>query len=293
MSACTRVCMSRFARHTAAATHRRRVRADTVFRALHSEAWVKETRAMLDPELDRHFALRDQGAFWQGGPDSGRVAIAPAFQAFEWSPFGHRLMEHIACHPTILDFAEMVMGPFVQLDSCEVTGYEGSDSDNDHATGWHRDGFDTSGTWNNNHQNIDNGLEWRPGTSSLAERAAPKVPATRRPYTPPLACNYLTYLQPTDGTDNNPGLRVVPGSHRDYSSAITAQPRGTDDRDSPPGAGERSLDHDPRVICSSSGIISFRLRIKCAVCPSWCGLYSAERSRNPLLLCAFAAACRR
>ena len=36
---------------------------------------------MLDPEFDRHFAMRDRSPFWQGGPDSGRVAMAPGFQA--------------------------------------------------------------------------------------------------------------------------------------------------------------------------------------------------------------------
>eukprot|EP01052_Picozoa_sp_SAG31_P049248 SAG31_NODE_10691_length_1109_cov_1.180198_1_plen_66_part_10 len=41
--------------------------------------------------------------------------------------------------------------------------------------------------------------------------------AGRRPYTPPLACNYLTYLQDMDGTDKTAPLRVVPGSHRDYT----------------------------------------------------------------------------
>ncbi len=187
---------------------------------------------MLNPEFDRHFAMRDSGPFWQGGPESGRVAMAPGFQAFEWAPFGQRLMDDIACNSTILDFAELVMGPFVQLDSCEITGYESAGSGNTHATGWHRDGFDISTTWNNNSRNIDNGLEWRPGTSSQAKQATAKVPATRRPYTPPLACNYLTYLQPTDGTANNPGLRVIPGSHRDYSSEMV---------------GGNGLDRDPRV----------------------------------------------
>ena len=208
---------------------------DTVFKSLHSEEWVRETRSMLDPEFDRHFALRGSSPFWQGGPESGRVAMAPGFQAFEWSPFGERLMDDVACNTTILDFAEMVMGPFVQLDSCEITGYEGAGSDNQHATGWHRDGFDTSTVWNNNNENLDNGLEWRPGTSSRAMQSAAKVPATRRHYTPPLACNYLTYLQSTDGSADNPGLRVIPGSHRDYSSAISVD-----------GSG-RTLDNDPRV----------------------------------------------
>ena len=47
--------------------------------------------------------------------------------------------------------------------------------------------------WNNNNQNTLNGLLWRPGTSMLADTATERVPAARRAYTPPLACNYLTY----------------------------------------------------------------------------------------------------
>ena len=39
----------------------------TVFAGLHAPAWVEATRALLDPEFDRHFALRDAGPFWQVG----------------------------------------------------------------------------------------------------------------------------------------------------------------------------------------------------------------------------------
>ena len=52
----------------------------------------------------------------------------------------------------------------------------------------------------------------------LADTASERVPAARRAYTPPLACNYLTYMQATDGTEATAPLRVVPGSHRDYST---------------------------------------------------------------------------
>ena len=72
--------------------------------------------------------------------------------------------------------------------------------------------------WNNNNQNSLNGLLWRPGTSMLADTASERIPAARRAYTPPLACNYLTYMQATDGTEATAPLRVVPGSHRDYST---------------------------------------------------------------------------
>ncbi|MCC7261458.1 MAG: phytanoyl-CoA dioxygenase family protein [Candidatus Latescibacteria bacterium] len=85
--------------------------------------------------------------------------------------------------PVILDFAERVLGPFVQLDNLTFMAFpslpraeaEGK------AGGWHRD------IWG-----------WVP---------------TGADYVPPLACNAITYLQ--DLTDENGPLRVVAGSHRD------------------------------------------------------------------------------
>ena len=96
---------------------------------------------MLDPEFHQHFAKLQAGPFWQGSETAGRVAVAPGLQAFEHGPFGARLMDDILTNETILNFAEMVMGPFVQLDSVEVTGYPGtgtSGNDGEFGTGWHR-----------------------------------------------------------------------------------------------------------------------------------------------------------
>jgi hypothetical protein len=184
----------------------------TVFPALHSPQWVAETRAMLEPDFQRHFELADRGPFWQGAgaaSGGGRVAVAPGLQAFEHDgPFGARLMDSIVCNETMLDFAQLVMGPFVQLDSCEVTGYPadpvaaaaaaaiaphgGSSSvptsPPPPGAAWHRDGFDTSKVWSEGAPT----QRWRPGTSMQASAAAPRVEAPRRSYTPPLACNYLT-----------------------------------------------------------------------------------------------------
>ncbi|MSR81377.1 MAG: hypothetical protein EXS58_00405 [Candidatus Latescibacteria bacterium] len=83
----------------------------------------------------------------------------------------------------ILDFAERVLGPFVQLDNLTFMAFpslpraeaEGK------AGGWHRD------IWG-----------WVPPGSD---------------YFAPLACNAITYLQ--DLTDENGPLRVVVGSHRE------------------------------------------------------------------------------
>ena len=184
-----------------------------MFPAVHSAEWVAETRALLEPEFQRHFELESDGPFFQGAEGSGRVAVAPGLQAFEGSAFGQRLMESIVCHPMVLDFAQLVMGPFVQLDSCEVTGYPANADTHAPGAAWHRDGFDSSKVWS---EGAPTQL-WRPGTSMLDAAPTPKIVATRRAYTPPLACNYLTYLQDQDGTFDTAPLRVVPGSHRDYT----------------------------------------------------------------------------
>ena len=192
----------------------------TVFAALHGVEWVRQARELLDLDFARHFELRGKGPFWQGA-ETGRVAVAPALQAWDAPrPFGAMLMDDVLCHPRILDFAELVMGPFVQLDSCEVTGYPGygvagNDGTSDGprpGQSWHRDGFDTSKEWSAGQPT----QLWRGGTAIDALSAEPRIEAARRSYTPPLACNYLTYLQDQDGTEASSPLRVIPGSHRDY-----------------------------------------------------------------------------
>ncbi len=98
----------------------------------------------------------------------------------EYEPW---LMLPAVNNPDILDFAERVMGPFVQLDNLTFMAFptypraevEGR------ASGWHRD------IW-----------AWVPPGND---------------YIAPLACNAITYLQ--DLTDENGPLRVVPGSHRE------------------------------------------------------------------------------
>ena len=59
---------------------------------------------------------------------------------------------------------------------------------------WHRDAFHLTETWAN---------------YSFSYTPEP------RPYTPPMACNCLTYLQ--DMNEDTGSLRVIPGSHLDYT----------------------------------------------------------------------------
>jgi hypothetical protein len=82
----------------------------------------------------------------------------------------------------ILDFAEAVMGPFVQLDSLAINAFPSVDPATVSGTvnAWHRDRYS-------------------------------EVPVTPD-YTHPLGCNTIFYLQ--DITEEYGPLRVVPGSHR-------------------------------------------------------------------------------
>jgi hypothetical protein len=92
------------------------------------------------------------------------------------------LMLPAVANPTLLDFSEKVMGPFVQLDTLTFFNFlpvpreEGVGQ----ATGWHRDRW----AW------------------------LPEGPQ----YIKPNGCNAIVYLQ--DLTNERGPLRLVPGSHR-------------------------------------------------------------------------------
>ncbi len=92
------------------------------------------------------------------------------------------LFLHAVAHPELLDFAEAVMGPFVQLDNLTFVAFPSVSHDEARGkvSGWHRD------IW-------------------------AEVPRTTD-YTRPLACNAICYLQ--DMTPEYGPLRVIPGSHR-------------------------------------------------------------------------------
>ena len=93
-----------------------------------------------------------------------------------------RLMLPAVANPNILDFAEKVMGPFVQLDNLTFMGFPSVSKEEAEgkASGWHRDRYG-----------------WLP--------EGPQ-------YIKPPACNAIAYMQ--DLTDEYGPLRVVPGSHR-------------------------------------------------------------------------------
>lgn len=152
----------------------------TVFEGFISRERVAEIRAILDPEFEILFAEM---------PDAPRRKIVPLL--------GHKILgpmlRDLALNTLMLDFVEMVMGPFVQLDSFEISGFPICDASQKGVTDrWHRD------------------------SCHLADHYAGHYEATGRkdepkPYTPPLACSCLIYLQ--DMNEETGPFRMVPGSH--------------------------------------------------------------------------------
>jgi hypothetical protein len=141
---------------------------------------------MLDPEFARRHAEH---------PDWPRATISSILEQETLAP---ALTEHIL-NPRLLDFAEIVMGPYVQLDSFEITGFPSVEaSERGKVAGWHRDAFNLTEQW---------------ATYPFTYARQP------RPYTAPMACNCLTYLQ--EMTFDSGPLRVIPGSHLDYTSIPT------------------------------------------------------------------------
>ena len=154
----------------------------TVFHDYLTVEEVQEWRQAMDPQFDTLFSVNS---------NKPRVKIVPLLDHEKLAPLAKK---HVT-NSIMLDFAELVMGPFVQLDSFEVSGFSIRELGlTDSVDLWHRDAFNVTQTW------IDHPL-----FSSKK----------RRPYTPPLACNCLTYLQ--DMTEESGPLRVIPGSHLDYT----------------------------------------------------------------------------
>ena len=91
---------------------------------LFSEKQVAAWRAKFD-ELQR-----DYDQWWYGN-------------ALEYAP---KLFWPVVSHPVILDFAEMVMGPFVQLDNLTLAGFKpvSKQEAEGKVSGWHRDRWGTS-----------------------------------------------------------------------------------------------------------------------------------------------------
>jgi len=137
----------------------------TVFRSAYNE----ETMQTWRDEQDRLEAastgpFAQQRSFWFGN-------------MLERAP---QLMWQAVANPLVLDFAEQVVGPFVQLDNLTLAAFPSKDIDDPTARqcSWHRD-------------------RWAHMPSGQYDR--------------PLSMNAICYLQ--DLTDENGPLRVITGSH--------------------------------------------------------------------------------
>jgi hypothetical protein len=154
----------------------------TIFRQYLAAQKLTALRKILDPIMQARFA---------NDADLRRAGIGDALSNEPLTPY---LNDHLI-NPMLLDFAERVIGPYVQLDSYRIVGFPTkAEHLKNQVDLWHRDAFNLTETW---------------ATYSLSYTQEP------RPYTPPMACNCLTYLQ--DMNAETGSLRVIPGSHLDYT----------------------------------------------------------------------------
>lgn len=126
-------------------------------------------------------------ARWRGKFDDLATDVVNTMNRPKWW-FGN-MLEHspglmlgAVTNQTLLDFAEAVMGPFVQLDNLTLSAFPAMSPEEagDKVSGWHRD------RWGQ----------------------VPRSDAYERPH----AVNAISYLQ--DLTDKVGPLRVIPASHR-------------------------------------------------------------------------------
>jgi hypothetical protein len=166
----------------------------TIFPAFISRDRVAALRAILDPLFDSLFADASLGSVNSRLP---RRKIHPLL--------GHEVLgpelRDFALNPLMLDFAEMVMGPFVQGDRFEVSGFPARDATlRGEPELWHRDHFHVAGMY-----------------------ADVNPSSARKPYTPPMGCNCLTYLQDMDAATGP--FAMIPGSHLDFTVIEESQSR--------------------------------------------------------------------
>lgn len=142
----------------------------TIFEKVFDENQMKTWR-----ETHKELSAEHNGQTWFGNT----LELAPD------------IMWPAISHPTILEFLEKVMGPFVQLDNLTLAAFPSNDKEkvNGRVSGWHRD-------------------RWA------------HVPFTDA-YHRPNAINAISYLQ--DLTDEFGPLRVIVGSHR---KPLTIEPDG-------------------------------------------------------------------
>lgn len=155
----------------------------TIFNNYIDNNKINEWRNLLDPQFQKIINTN---------PDATRLTITPILKNLILLKLSK---EHLL-KKLMLDFSEKVMGPYVQLDSFEVTGYPPKNKSlKGEVHRWHRDQFNVIESWIKH---------------PTMKEQSPKI------YTPPLACNCLTYLQDMDKDSGE--LRIIKESHVNYIS---------------------------------------------------------------------------
>ena len=154
----------------------------TVFKRFIAPDRLRYIRETVDGEFRRRHAEH---------PERIRASITDVLSREDL----HESFKKHLLNPSLLDYAEHVMGPFVQLDGYEITGYPSRAAEQrKRVDRWHRDAFNYSGVWGRH-----------PSSHHRDDRV----------YTAPNACNCITYLQ--DMNEETGHLRILPGSHVDYT----------------------------------------------------------------------------
>ncbi len=177
--------------------------APQVFRGFYSRETVQAIRDIIEPEFEAIFradpnAIRSKlGAPVEGGDGAGRNAYVGGLLGHPLWPQLEPLL-HAPWHTgMLLNFLELLFGPFVQLDAFGITGTPA------HAypierrgtlvdQGWHRDSSIA-----NRYQSYGVGT---PYAGAIDDYATPK-------YKPPNGVNLLIYLQDMNATTG--ALRIV------------------------------------------------------------------------------------
>ena len=154
----------------------------TIFSNFMDKMQIDDIRLTVKEDFEKHFIEN---------PKKPRITIDNLLSN---EKYVHLFLPNIK-NKKLLDFAENVMGPYLQLDSYEITGFP-SDIKNEcnKVAGWHRDAFNYSGAW---------------GQSKKSNHREDQF------YLPPLACNCITYLQ--NMNEDTGQLRIINGSHVDYT----------------------------------------------------------------------------
>ncbi len=174
-----------------------------VFRGLYSPQTVQAIRDIIEPEFEEIFradttAVRSKlGAPVEGGDGAGRNAqmggllghpLWPQLEPFLRAPWHNDM---------VLNFLELLFGPFVQLDAFGITGTPA------HAYPIGRRGTLVDQGWHRDSSIADRYQSYGVGTTyagSIDGYSTPK-------YKPPNGMNLLIYLQ--DTTDTTGALRII------------------------------------------------------------------------------------